>query len=55
MQAMHFPLPYLIGKSASKTLKLIGGEPTLLHLHSGLTAQSVINDKIWTFIHKSQS
>jgi hypothetical protein len=30
------------------TPKFVGGGPTLLHLHSGLTAQSVTNDVRWT-------
>ena len=29
------------------------GGPTLLHLHSGLTAQSVTNGVMWTSIHAS--
>jgi hypothetical protein len=35
------------------TSKFVGGGPTLLHLHSGLTAQSVTNDVSWTSIHES--
>ena len=36
-----------------RTPKFVGGGPTLLHLHSGLTAQSVTNGVRWTSIHGS--
>jgi hypothetical protein len=35
------------------TPKFVGGGPTLLHLHSGLTAQSVTNGERWTSIHEN--
>jgi hypothetical protein len=35
------------------TPKFVGGGPTLLHLHSGLTSQSVTNGVRWTSIHGS--
>jgi hypothetical protein len=36
-----------------RTLKFVGKGPTLLHLHSGLTAQSVTIGVRWTSIHGS--
>jgi hypothetical protein len=34
-----------------RTPMFVGGGPTLLHLHLGLTAQSVTNGVRWTSIH----
>jgi hypothetical protein len=43
----------MIGSQNLRTFRFIGGGPTLLHLHSGLAAQSVTNGVMWTSIHGS--
>ena len=45
MSANHLHSTMLmISVPKPRTLKFIGGGPTLLHLHSGVTIQSVTND-----------
>ena len=43
----------MISSPKLRTLKFIGGGPTLLHLHSRLTAKSVTNGVMWTSIYGS--
>jgi hypothetical protein len=43
----------MVSSPKPRTPKFVGGGPTLLHLYSGLTAQSVTNGVRWTSIHGS--
>jgi hypothetical protein len=41
----------MVNSPKPRTLKFVGGGPSLLHLHSGLTAQSVTTGVRWISIH----
>jgi hypothetical protein len=43
----------MVSSLEPRTHKFVGEGPTLLHLHLGLTAQSVTNGVRWTSIHES--